>query len=106
VVVQRSKKRKDFIAAQKLRPNDVDLLFQSSQARMLSGDYRGAIHDMDQALASGPRSAVFLFTRANARIALQQWAAALADLDAAIAIMPDNPAFYSARGVARKKLRL
>ncbi|MFO0897696.1 MAG: tetratricopeptide repeat protein [Pirellulales bacterium] len=68
---------------------------------LAAGDHKGALEQVNGALAKTPDDLSALVLRAKIRTARQEYAEALADLERAVAAAPDQPALYDLRGDAR-----
>jgi tetratricopeptide (TPR) repeat protein len=71
----------------------------SARLKAAQGDWRGAVDDLDGALARGEPDAGLLVLRASARLHLNQWVAARSDLLWATEIAPDMASVWLERGV-------
>jgi len=70
----------------------------SARLKAERGDWRGAVNDLDGALARGEPDAGLLVLRASARLHLGEWVAARADLLWAAEIEPDLATVWLERG--------
>ena len=70
-----------FWLALKFTPSDVGTWSRSFMARMAIGDFRGALRDIDVALALSPHDLNLVVQHAEAAEALEMWAAAVADYE-------------------------
>jgi tetratricopeptide (TPR) repeat protein/V8-like Glu-specific endopeptidase len=70
----------------------------SVAVKMQSGDYRGAIAELDRLIATAPKKATVYYLRANAYMGLGNFQQALPDFDRAIELDPKNPQAYFIRG--------
>ncbi len=70
----------------------------SARLKAARGDWRGAVDDLDGALARGEPDAGLLVLRASARLHLGERAAALGDLLQAAEIAPELPSVWLERG--------
>ena len=70
-----------FWLALKFTPGDVGTWSRSFMARMAIGDFRGALGDIDVALALSPHDLNLVVQHAEVAAALEMWAAAVADYE-------------------------
>ncbi|NJL51833.1 MAG: serine protease [Hydrococcus sp. SU_1_0] len=68
-------------------------------------DYRGAINEFSQALASNPNDIDALSGRAEAYYWVQDFTSAIQDFDTVLERNPNNPTFFFYRGVAHGELK-
>jgi tetratricopeptide (TPR) repeat protein len=81
-----------FWLALKFTPGDVGTWSRSFMARMAIGDFRGALRDIDVALALSPHDLNLVVQHAEAAEALEMWAAAVADYEVVMRARADRPA--------------
>ncbi len=81
-----------------LAPEPRPALTLSARLKAERGDWRGAIDDLDGALARGAPDAGLLVLRASARLHLGEWVAARADLLWAAEIEPELAPVWLERG--------
>jgi len=81
-----------FWLALKFTPGDVGTWSRSYMARMAIGDFRGALRDIDVALALSPHDLNLVVQHAEAAEALEMWAAAVADYEVVMRARADRPA--------------
>ncbi len=77
--------------------------FNRAQARILLGEPRLAIDDIDAAIALAPNNANLLYMRGGAHQSNGNPSAALRDYEAALALSPDNATFRAARDTLAKR---
>ncbi|WP_310481178.1 tetratricopeptide repeat protein [Chamaesiphon sp. VAR_48_metabat_403] len=70
----------------------------SAAVKMQTGDYRGAIAELDRAIAANPKKAAAYYLRANAYQMLGDRSAVLSDLNRAIELDDRNASAYYLRG--------
>ncbi len=70
----------------------------SAAVKMQTGDYRGAIAELDLAIATNPKKAAAYYLRANAYQMLGDRSAVLSDLNRAIELDNQNASAYYLRG--------
>jgi len=70
--------------------------------KIQKNDDKGAITDLNKAIALDPKFANAYVGRGNAELDLEQYAAAIADYDKAIALDPENGGTYFNRGYTKK----
>jgi lipoprotein NlpI len=92
---------KDFDAALKLEPRQIDALLGRAQLHADAGQPQRAAADFDAALAVDAKNIAALHGRGLARIELMQTDLALRDFDAALAVDPKSPEVLVSRGLAR-----
>lgn len=90
-----------FTAALELTPDNAGLRIDRALARALSGDYWGAIDDLNAAEDVTQARADLLILRAAAYRYLEVHDLAAADLEAALLLEPENPEAYLERGNLR-----
>ena len=89
-----------FSRALELRPGFPEALLQRARLRAGGGDLRGALADMDSALAAAPQASLHL-ERATIRAIGGDLEGAIADFTESIRLKPDYADAWARRGVAR-----
>jgi tetratricopeptide (TPR) repeat protein len=84
--------------ALQLAPDPRPALALSARLKAEAGDWRGAVGDLDRALAGGAPDAELLVMRASARLKLGELVAARSDLLWAAEIAPDSALVWLERG--------
>jgi len=89
-------------AALNLDPDSIELRIDRAQARAATGDFHGAISDLNQALARNPRRYDALTFRSSAKRRLKNNTGALTDVNAALAIKSNHPEALLERGILHR----
>lgn len=66
-----------------------------------SGDYQGALADVNQAINLRPDNAIAWSARGSIKINFKDYKGAIQDCDKAISLAPDDGGFYFNRGIAK-----
>src|SRR2546429_158772 len=81
--------------------SDPKVLIRSAQAKMKSGDFKGAEADASRAIEVGGKSAKACYVRGSCRMAIQDFEGAVSDFTDAIDLGDKRVAAYTLRGMAR-----
>ncbi len=75
-----------------------------ARLRMMKNDMKGALSDLDNAVARGYRSDEVYSSRAHVRTIMRDFEGAVSDFNVAISMNPTNARHYLGRGSARSSL--
>jgi len=98
---------KDCTVALQKQPANVDALWQRSELRRETGDYRGSIEDATRIVQMHPAKVMLLgaySSRGQSQVALRQFTLAEQDFTSAIAVLPDVYVPWMLRSDVRRRL--
>ena len=95
---------RDYETYLQTNPNDVAVMLNKAEARMIKKDYANYINELTAVLAIEPTNVGALQNRASAYAMQKNWQAVIADLTSALAIEEKADLYYD-RGFANYSMK-